>query len=232
MIDVLSRNIHSIFANEQHCYLDQQDDGTYRKKYGIVTPKVIQKTINNSDSIALYQKNPESYIKWICFDFDVLKKQIIKGLFEEAFNDLKVLVKSFCAGLEELTIPYLLEFSGNRGFHIWITFSEPVPYSLGSDILESILQNINPKYDNNLIGIDLFPQSKIATDGVGKGVKMPLSKHKRSNLYSVLLEKKENVDGNIRFESLDGDLVKNNIAILEQHRSISLSEIEKILGTF
>ena len=232
MIKELSQKIHSVFATDQYCYLSQQDDGTYRKKYGSITPMIIRQAIEKSGSIAIYQKTSDSFLRWICFDFDVLKKHVNADSFDDAFDHLKKVIKSFCTRLEHLTIPYLLEYSGNRGFHVWVTFSDPIPYSIGYDILDSILNNANLSYEKDLIGIDLFPHSKIATDGVGKGVKIPLSLHKKSNCLSVLLESKDAVDGVIVHTELNSDLVKQQVQILDQYTPTTLGNIEKSMGRF
>lgn len=232
MIKELSQKIHSIFATDQYCYLCQQDDGTYRKKYGSITPIIISQTIEKSDSIAIYQKTSDSFLRWVCFDFDVLKKHVNADSFDDAFDHLKDVIKSFCTRLENLTIPYLIEYSGNRGFHVWVTFLDPIPYSIGYDILDSILNNANLSYDKDLIGIDLYPHSKIATDGVGKGVKIPLSLHKKSNRLSILLESKDAIDGSIVYTELNPDLVKQQIQILDQYTPTTLGNIEKSMGRF
>ena len=62
----------------------------------------------------------------------------------------------FCQTLTELDLPYLLENSGNRGFHVWITLSEKLSYRMGFAILQSILEKVDLKFDKDLIGIDLF----------------------------------------------------------------------------
>lgn len=228
----VSELLYEILSTDQTYYLQQMADGTYKKKPGLLTPASIQKSINTSESTGAYQKNSNSTIKWLCFDFDVIKKHVGEESFDEAMNQLKVAVKYFCTSLDEFEIDYLLEFSGNRGFHVWITFSEHLNYSLGYDIVQTILENSGLKFDNNYIDIDLFPASKVPTGGVGKGVKLPLSKHKKTGTYSTLINGKNYLDVINSSSSLSVELLQSNIDILKSHKSISVKHIEESLGVF
>ncbi|TOF11676.1 hypothetical protein CGJ28_26765, partial [Vibrio parahaemolyticus] len=68
--------ITNLIATDQNHYVEQQDDGTYRKKAGVVNSELIKQVLLNQESIAIYQKNNDLTIKWICFDFDILKSCI------------------------------------------------------------------------------------------------------------------------------------------------------------
>lgn len=226
------RLITKLLATDQSHYVDQQDDGTYRKKAGVVTPELIQQVLLEKKSIAIYQKNNDLTIRWICFDFDVLTSCIESGLFSRADKELKRAINIFCQTLEQREIPFLLEYSGNRGFHVWITFDEAVNYRVGFDIQQAILQDVGLDFDSSLIGVDLFPHSATPTGGVGLGVKIPLSKHKKSGCYSYLLRDRTEIFNVHRISSLSDVILSDNINILEKHTSTSRSALEKCLGTF
>jgi hypothetical protein len=183
-------------------------------------------------SIAIYQKNNDLTIKWICFDFDILKECIDAGLKDTGKKELNKIVTIFCQELNNHKIPFLLEFSGNRGFHVWITFDEPINYHTGYDIQQTILSKTRLEFDDNLIGIDLFPQSATPTGGVGKGVKIPLSKHKKSGFYSYLLADIASIKSVHNYSLLSTSLLDENINILEKHISTNRSELEMNLGVF
>ena len=151
---------------------------------------------------------------------------------DQAEKELKKTVNIFCHTLEKQGIPFLLEYSGNRGFHVWITFEETVNYRTGFDIQQTIIQNIGLNFNRDLIGLDLFPNSATPTGGVGLGVKIPLSKHKKSGCYSYLLSCITEIEEVQKFSSLSEKALSNNIDILESHSSISRSTLEKCLGTF
>lgn len=224
--------ITNLLATDQSHYVDQQDDGTYRKKAGVVNSELIKQVLLNQKSIAIYQKNSDLTIKWICFDFDILKSCIDSGLVARGEKELKKTIDVFCNTLEQNEIPFLLEYSGNRGFHVWITFDEALNYRSGFDIQQAILQNVNLNFDSSLIGIDLFPHSATPTGGVGLGVKIPLSKHKKSGCYSYLLPNRKEVEKVQKIDTLSDEMLSENINILENHTSTNRSALEKCLGTF
>lgn len=228
----LATLLHKLFATDQNYYAEQQADGTYRKKPGLVTSSLLERNIEQNGSIAVYQKNSDTTIQWICFDFDITKNNLEASRLEIAKQELVRCATRFCKSLEELEIPYLLEFSGNRGFHIWITFSEKISYRIGYDIQQAIIEKSDLDINKQLIAIDLFPSNITPTDGVGLGVKIPLSKHKKSGYYSLLLESTEETNSYATCDSLDENLINNQIRILRSHSSTTKSEIESKLGIF
>lgn len=231
-IEKLSELLYQYFATNQSYYLLQQKDGTYRKVSGLVNQNFIENSLSNNNSFAVYQKNMDSTVKWICFDFDILKKHINSQLYSSASLELNKSVQYFTNMLNEFDLPYLLEYSGNRGFHVWITLDELVTYKVAYLILQSILTKIDLKYDHELIGIDLFPKTPSPSDGVGSGVKMPLSLHKKSNKYSILLENNVLLESNQDIIELTPELIKAQIEILKKHKSIDVPYIEKQMDIF
>ncbi|RZF83691.1 hypothetical protein EXT46_05195 [Pseudoalteromonas sp. CO325X] len=218
-------------ATNQNHYVEQQSDGSYHKRAGVVNPNLIQRVLSNQGSIAVYQKNADSNIKWICFDFDILKKCIGNDI-EKGLAELNRVVTEFCNELSILKIPYLLEYSGNRGFHVWITFEESINYRTGYDIQQAILNSTGLEFDSDLVGLDRFPHSASPTGGVGKGVKIPLSKHKKSATYSYLIENVAEIKEVVKHRTLNESLVKKNIKILESHTDTSKSYLESAMGVF
>lgn len=231
MLETLAKYLYEIFSTNINYYAEQQADGTYRKKRGLVTKTFLLKNLKNKGSIAIYQKNRDTSIKWICFDFDILKANLADSTRREiAEIELKKSIKNFCSVLKEKEIPFLLEFSGNRGFHVWITLSEIVSFKDGYDILNAMLACASLEYNTELIGIDLFPPNNAPTSGVGLGVKIPLSKHKKTNKYSYLLESPSEIDACRCYVNLEEELVIKNLRILKNNRSISKQDLERKLN--
>ena len=225
MLNDLAKLLHNHFATNQNYHAEQQADGRYKKKSGMITPQFLKKTLEQCGSIAVYQKNADQTIKWICFDFDILKVNLQEGKIEKARVELNRTVSSFCQSLNEINIPYLLEYSGNRGFHIWITFAEKTSYRIGFDIQQALLEKIDINYNKELIAIDLFPKTGTPTNGVGICVKIPLSKHKKSDNYALILNSINEIDLLKIENNINDEIIKKHIEILNAHKSISKSEI-------
>jgi hypothetical protein len=231
-INNLAKELFNIFASDQRYYLKQLEDGTYRKMSGQTSVLLIEKKILEKDSLAIYQKNLDSSVKWICYDFDILKKHLNKETFVNASEELSKTILNFTNFLNEHNISYLTEFSGNRGIHIWITFEDSINYQVAYNILNIILIKSKIEYNKDLIDIDLFPKSSSPSDGIGHGVKMPLSKHKKSNKYSYFLKSFKNLDNLNEIEELNSEFIENQLSILKSHKDIDIAELENELNVF
>ncbi len=230
LISDVSSLLYSIFSTDQNYIAEQQPNGTYKKKQCNISPIFLENNIKNKGSVAIYQRNSDRSIKWICYDFDILQENLNNSKSTIAKEELDRTVRFFCHSLDEVEIPYLIEFSGNRGFHIWITFKNSIGYEMGNNLLHTILEYVNLKFSKDLIGIDLFPKTKVPSSGVGSAVKIPLSKHTKSNSYSFLLKNYNNIENMNRVNNLDKDILNTHISILKKHESIDISDIEKKLG--
>jgi hypothetical protein len=231
MEQTLAGLLFTVFATNQNYYAEQQSDGTYRKKPGIVTPKFLVTNIDKCGSIAIYQKNTDHTVKWVCLDFDIVNKHKGADTFKTASNELNRVVKYYCKALDLLGIPHLLEFSGNRGFHIWVTFDEATSFRVGYDIVQAIIDKVDCKYNPEYIGLDLFPASRTPTDNVGIGVKIPVSKHTKSSKYSLLINSVDDVKS-LDVCKLSVEVLSAQVEILNSHTSTNKSKIEGILGVF
>lgn len=85
--------------------------------------------------------------------------------------------------MDGIGIQYILEFSGRRGFHIWIIFDELISKEVGFKLVSFIISKV--KLNENIIA-DKFPKTPIVprkSKGVGFGVKLPLSLHTGSGIW-------------------------------------------------
>ncbi|MFG0929084.1 reverse transcriptase domain-containing protein [Pseudomonas sp. CJQ_8] len=232
MLNELATLLYKFLATDQSYHAQQQPDGTYRKRAGAITSKLLEKNLKDGGSVAIYQKNNDLTINWICFDFDIIKSNLNGENHEAAQAELERSVNHFCQSLESFNIPHLLEFSGNRGFHIWITFEDRTSYRTGYEIQQALIDATELNINKELIAIDLFPSSGTPTDGVGLGVKSPLSKHTKSKQYALLLSSSKEIQSAIKITELNDEAINKNLEILKSHRSTSKSELESILGVF
>jgi len=230
MINKLATLLKETFATDQGFYLEQQRDGTYRKKSGSVSVKCLEKMLKDASSIAILQKNIDSSVKWICFDFDILKSHLDSDT-EKAKEELNRCTAEFCLGLDVMQIPYLLEFSGNRGFHIWITFKDAIDYRAGFEFQQAILEQLDATYDDQLVALDLFPKTANPTSGIGNGVKIPLSLHSKSGYYARLIPNISAINSNeFRTSQLDDALINESIELLSKHSANTKGELELLLN--
>lgn len=232
LIGKVSEKLFKYFSSDQPFYAKQKDDGKYEKKYGFLTEGLIEKLLIDKGSIAVYQKQQDFTVKWLCFDFDILKEHLDSDIREKAEVELTKSVRSFASYLNDNNIPFTLEFSGNRGYHLWIFFDDKVLYSTASNILEKLVEMSGLTYDKSLVSLDKFPKTPKPSSGVGLGVKLPLSHHKKSKTYSYLIDKSAKHLTNEKISVLNEDLLNRNLEILNNIKYAYISDIEKVLGCF
>jgi P4 family phage/plasmid primase-like protien len=77
-----------------------------------------------------------------------------------------------------------IEFSGRRGFHIWIFFAEPIPAALALRLGKLIVVRSHVKKE-----FEIFPkQPELDEKGYGSGIKLPLGIHKESGKRSHFVD--------------------------------------------
>ncbi len=226
----LANLLHKHFSTNQSYFLAQEKNGTYRKKSGQASARRIQNMLEQNASMAVLQRNIDLSVKWICFDFDIVKSALAGDEFVKAEEELKHCVQMFCQYLDAQNISHLLEFSGNRGFHVWITFNEPLAYWIAYDVQQEILKRASIRFNEKLIALDLFPRSSSPSSGIGSGVKIPLSLHAKSGMYACLLTSSEDIFGEYKKQYLDDSIIQESTSILENHRGLSIESIENIIG--
>lgn len=228
----LSNLLHKVFASDQYSHIRQQPNGDYIKINKPLTSSVVRSNIEEKGAVGAYQKNIDSTVCWICYDFDVKKKYVGSDYFDTAINFLYKMVDGFCEGLASLGIPYLLEYSGNRGMHVWVFFKERIEYRTAYEIADTIRGKLLIQFESELVALDMFPKSKVSSAGVGFGVKIPVSKHANSGKYSLVLEDQTKSSSVLHLTEIDDEVLIRQANLLERVERITKADLEKKLGSF
>lgn len=256
LISVLGAQLYkTFFFNNQAYAIQEKINGEVKffTKHHRIDANKISYYIEQKKSILSYQQRFDK-LKWICLDFDVLKTAILEindfdFLTDSTYRPMLIEeVESACLFLESKKIKYILEYSGNRGIHIWILFNEEITKKVGYTIIEEIIKKIPFKYINNIdspLGIDMFPKVPDAKNNkVGKGVKIPISYHMKSNKYSYLMDECTKISGvnelttqflEEQISLLSGVEYNNVLEVLQALNIKQISELklyDKVIGCF
>jgi hypothetical protein len=164
--DEAIRVFFDAFVQRRDTYSIQEEKGYFRTAEEITAPTIISHW-NGEKTIGVYQFSKDNKLKWICFDYDGEK-------LEEQLAKAKVLYER----LKEKGYSPLLEFSGKKGYHIWI-FCEETDGASAKYWAEEI--SAIPGYEAN----EIFPKQEKIDDGFGNLVKLPLGVHRISGKRSV-----------------------------------------------
>lgn len=234
----VSVKLFELFFVDSSKYGRQQPDGTYRlvrEKASVVT---IDDMLLNEKSLLTYQEYHSlntAYIKWICIDLDIAKSEIDQNAVNK--QNLELVCESasnIVSFLKSLQIPYLLEFSGRRGFHIWITFDELQAKETGYHLVNYILSNVVLK---QAINADRYPKTRGVgknTKMVGLGVKLPLSQNKVSGKLSYFLNDITDFNLNESFwQTKPTDhFLHSQFTILNGYRPMTTDQLNLILTDY
>src|SRR5690606_9114454 len=88
-------------------------------------PTDVHAHLNGDKTLGVYQLK-DNTVKWVCFDIDISKGSEIKS---STWENIRRQTKYLGKRLYQLGVPFLVEFSGNKGMHIWVFFTEPVKAS-------------------------------------------------------------------------------------------------------
>lgn len=134
-----------------------------------LTKEDIVSHLKGKQTVGSWQIDPETNkVKWICFDFD--------GDLKEELSKAKRLYQK----LKRMDYNPLLEFSGRRGYHIWL-FVEPVDAEIARKFALDVSKGMEVS--------EVFPkQDKLDKNGFGGQVKLLLGLHRASNKWSYLFD--------------------------------------------
>lgn len=217
----LAELIYKFFVINNNAIGLQQEDGTYRTKYISFDSTIIEKVLEKEESIMIYQQRlGTDFVKWVCLDFDCKDEIYIADL-------IKNYVKIATNYLDSLSINYTLEFSGRRGIHVWIFFDRLINKSLAFQVVNKISATVQNEIGfNEVFKLDLFPKTDLSkSKRVGAGVKLPLSKHKKSKKYSRFISTIDNTSELEATFELDEKNIKCQIDLLKNIKLNSVTEI-------
>ncbi|AZB00307.1 hypothetical protein EG359_12060 [Chryseobacterium joostei] len=237
---ILSDKLFSIFYVDDLKYGRQQENGSYKLIKERITPVTIEDMLRNQKSLLTYQELhivDTAFIKWICIDLDISKKEIDENKINPSnLRDVKTAAEIVVEFLNEKNIPHLVEFSGRRGFHIWIFFERLVTKSDGYNLINYIYFNVKDKFASD-IAVDKFPKVPFVnkySKGVGSGIKLPLSQNKGSNKLSFFVNINEEFDFEVdNWLSIPSEkFLQKQLEILSQAQPASIKIIESVLSDF
>lgn len=163
------------FVSRRDLYARQLDTGAYFVVKKPITDKVIQSHLDGKNTCGTYVIDENGHINWICLDIDceIDKLPIYKVLAKHIYDMFPEFERC-------------LEFSGRRGYHVWLFLKEPQKPKFYLHLVKSrLLQNhINPKE------IEVFPKNgtvKHTTKKLGNLVKLPFGIHQKSGQRSTLI---------------------------------------------
>ncbi|WP_290762521.1 reverse transcriptase domain-containing protein [Fibrobacter sp. UBA4297] len=224
LFDKIAEELYSKFVVNKSVLGVQQPNGIYLATKAFVSPFLIKKMLTSGSAFGVYQQLTfKERLRWICFDFDCTK--------DAGGNPLELKDKyviPFLKKLDTLNISYISEFSGRRGFHIWILLNCSITKDLGFKLVKALIGEIEEALANDdKYGIDLFPKSGSGKkkNKYGSMVKIPLSRHQKGT-YSYFVENISAFSGKT-IVSLETEFLKQQLNYLKKCKVNDAKELVK-----
>jgi len=172
-IKLTAKQLFDLFANRIDVYTLSQSNGDCLPVKKKLTVKDFEKHLLGEFTINVYNLEKDNLVKWGAVDLD--SKKDPKGLLKPAnivYNGFK-------------GFPRMLEWSGRKGYHVWIFFNPREPAGYVRQLMWSRVRRLKLG-----IPVEVFPKQTHITEfkKFGSTLKVPCGKHMVSGDFSRVLK--------------------------------------------
>ena len=160
------------FIHRKDVFAEQQASGAYFPTRRAITTDDIEKHLRGEKTIGVYCLDKDNIVKWACVDLDDKKNP------ESLLPEANKIYDSFTE------FNRILEFSGRKGYHVWIFFKKPIQAKFAQQFVKSGLNRIG------IGGVEIFPKQTELNEHrkYGNLVKIPMAIHRVSGKKSKILK--------------------------------------------
>ena len=158
-----------VFRGRHDAYALQHRDGTYHPVREPVTREVMERHLKGEITVGLYLITPvQNTCSMAVIDVDHRSRQMATQLIDA------------CDQIGCTDSEFLLEASGNKGFHVWFMLEKPRPAWTAIKFAETVYRKAG------LIGkVEIFPkQQRVPEGSYGNLIKLP-GLHRKSGKFST-----------------------------------------------
>ena len=181
-----------LFSGRQGVHARQWSSPDGRYGYAPVmaplTPALMRQHLLGACTLGVYPIDHAGRVRFLALDIDLdtPPEQLGAGLLAEAMKLALGLAMRLGKILRDLGLEPLLEFSGYKGFHLWVLFAEPWPAGRARRLGRAVSAACACPPG---IHVEVFPaQERVRKGGLGNLIKLPLGVHLKSGRRSRLLD--------------------------------------------
>lgn len=189
-------------------------------------------------TIGTYIQRPNSTVKYMIIDVDISKKIMLKTerdkpVFQSYLEQAWIYAERIRKILDSFGMRSYVEYSGCRGYHVWILFAEwiPVRYAnMFSDVIEQKISKERPEE----ITVEYFPnKARVKTGKYGQVIKLPYGHHIRTGEQSYFIEYDGNpvTELNPFLDSLSRNTLNAVKKVLAMNQGIREKSQDKVVDT-
>jgi len=175
-----------LFINRDDVYKRQNPGGN--GYYDVHEPLTDEILFDPEENVGSYQLDKNNKVRYAVLDIDVKKELYTRPDFkiDEWLPKLQQQASIGYDLLKAKSIDALVEFSGFKGYHIWIFPKEPMDASIVRQFMKVTFDGMK-KVDAG-IEWELYPKQDDAGGRYGSYIKPPLQIHKKSGKWSCFVD--------------------------------------------
>lgn len=177
-----------------------------------LSPEIVKRHLDGDITLASYVIQRNNTCKFLVLDFDIRSEEAKPAIQDPANPKAKLVKENAMAKLREKVSEaltglsnhlrihsdqYLIEYSGSKGYHIWIFFENPV-----SSVKVYQMANVIKK-ELDLYDIETFPkQRELERESSGSAIKLPLGINRKTRNRCLFLGQDFNNDTRGQWQAL------------------------------
>ena len=184
------RAYRELFINRDDVYKRQNSRGdAYYDVHETLTDEIL---FNPNENVGSYQLDKNNQVRYAVLDIDIIKEIHKRDGFKVGDWLPKLQQQVKCANdlLKAKGIEAVIEFSGFKGYHLWIFLKEPMDASVVRQFMKTTFDGM--KKVDAAIEWELFPKQDNIAEGYGNYIKPPLQLHKKSGRWSHFVDENGN----------------------------------------
>lgn len=138
-------------------------------------PKHVVEHLLGKQTLGIYQLGTDDTVKWLCLDVDIEKGAKLPADADPR-GRVRAHTRALAKLLTSLSLPFLVEDSGSKGYHLWLFFSDPVSANKAMALGRWLEAQVEPPVG---IHVEVFPK-QVSVRSFGNLVKLPLGKHRKT----------------------------------------------------
>lgn len=189
-IPLTAEEYKRLFVHTESRYAIQKGDGQYQAFNRPISLQDIKDHLEGKATFGFYQLKEDPpgkwTVKWAVVDIDINKTEWNKPTFN--IDDWKEIldkqVEEVQNVLNKFNLPHYVEWSGFKGYHVWVFFEKPMDARVVKNSLENMFEKVDPVHEG--LHLELFPKQDRADSG--NLVKGPYAIHQKTQQKSYFTD--------------------------------------------
>ena len=186
-----------LFAGREDVYaIDTISERGKRKCEEVLQPllpEVVKRHLQGDETISTFVQRSNGTAKFLVIDVDISKGVLLQNIREEIsqeyMNQCLHAALEIMQVLSHLGLKGYLEWSGYRGYHVWVFLSEWIPVRYINFLEDIISQKTKKLWESNEIQMEYFPnKTRVRNGKKGQSIKMPWGIHPKTGKRSYFID--------------------------------------------